>query len=243
MNAKKIDSFQLIPLMIVIVTTLVMATIIRFIVLAAGADTGTANLVLVIVIGVCVIIYLVISVVVGESFIPWVMKKLPKPNVPTLDEVPISTGNDDPTKPTLPLIATLKEEAEKLFIARRTEKLNVFLEYTHLTVGPYVSAEGLERLRDCIARYTREEALPDNLTPIRTDKLSNFDLFHFGRNMVEYFDIGKKYEVVPWLQMVFANLKDLEPSYIKGKLYTSETKRFTIPNTTDQPAYLARLKG
>lgn len=45
MNAKKIDSFQLIPLMIVIVTTLVMATIIRFIVLAAGADTGTANLV------------------------------------------------------------------------------------------------------------------------------------------------------------------------------------------------------
>ena len=85
MNAKKIDSFQLIPLMIVIVTTLVMATIIRFIVLAAGADTGTANLVLVIVIGVCVIIYLVISVVVGESFIPWVMKKLPKPNVPTLD--------------------------------------------------------------------------------------------------------------------------------------------------------------
>ena len=76
MNAKKIDSFQLIPLMIVIVTTLVMATIIRFIVLAAGADTGTANLVLVIVIGVCVIIYLVISVVVGESFIPWVMKKL-----------------------------------------------------------------------------------------------------------------------------------------------------------------------
>ena len=243
MNAKKIDSFQLIPLMIVIVTTLVMATIIRFIVLAAGADTGTANLVLVIVIGVCVIIYLVISVVVGESFIPWVMKKLPKPNVPTIDEVPISTGNDDPTKPTSPIIATLKEEAEKLFIARRTEKLNVFLEYTHLTVGPYVSAEGLERLRDCIARYTREEALPDNLTPIRTDKLSNFDLFHFGWNMAEYFDIGKKYEVVPWLQMVFANLKDLEPSYIKGKLYTSETKRFTIPNTTDLPAYLARLKG
>lgn len=101
----------------------------------------------------------------------------------------------------------------------------------------------MERLRDCIARYAREETLPDDLTPIRTEKLSNFDLFHFGWNMAEYFDIGRKYEVVPWLQKVFANLKELEPSYIKGKLYTSETKRFTIPNTTDLPAYLTRLKG
>lgn len=243
MDTKKIDSFQLIPLLLVIVATLVMATVIRFIVLAAGTDTGTANLVFVIVIGVCAIVYLVISVVVGESFLPWIFRKLPKPDVPAPIEVPVSTVRDEPTEPTLPPVAAIKEEAEKLFIARRTEKLNIFLEYTHLTVGPHVSAEGLERLRDCIARYAREEALPDDLTPIRTEKLSNFDLFHFGWNMAEYFDIGKKYEVVPWLQKVFANLKELEPSYIKGKLYTSETKRFTIPNTTDLPAYLARLKG
>lgn len=243
MDAKKIDSFQLIPLLLVIVATLVMATVIRFIVLAAGADTGTANLVLVIVIGVCAIVYLVISVVVGESFLPWIFRKLPKPDLPTPNEPQVSTVRDEQNEPVLPPIAAIKEEAEKLFIARRTEKLNVFLEYTHLTVGPYVSADGLECLRDCIARYAREEALPDDLTPIRTEKLSNFDLFHFGWNMAEYFDIGKKYEVVPWLQKVFANLKDLEPSYIKGKLYTSETKRFTIPNTTDLPAYLARLKG
>lgn len=242
MDAKKIDSFQLIPLLLVIVATLVMATVIRFIVLAAGADTGTANLVLVIVIGVCAIVYLVIALV-GESLIPWMFRKLPKPDVPTPNETPVSTDNNEPNEPVLPPIVAIKEEAEKLFIARRTEKLNVFLEYTHLTVGPHVSAEGLECLRDCIARYAREEALPDGLTPIRTEKLSNFDLFHFGWNMAEYFDIGKKYEVVPWLQKVFANLKELEPSYIKGKLYTSETKRFTIPNTTDLPAYLARLKG
>lgn len=243
MDAKKIDSFQLIPLLLVIVATLVMATVIRFIVLAAGTDTGTANLVFVIVIGVCAIVYMVISVVVGEAFLPWIFRKLPKPDVPASNEVPVSTERDEPKEPALPPVAAIKEEAEKLFIARRTEKLNIFLEYTHLTVGPYVSAEGLERLRDCIARYAREEALPDDLTPIRAEKLSNFDLFHFGWNMAEYFNIGKKYEVVPWLQKVFANLKELEPSYIKGKLYTSETKRFTIPNTTDLPAYLARLKG
>ena len=101
-------------------------------------------------------------------------------------------------------------------LARRTEKLNLFLEYTHLVLGPYVSAEGLERLRDCIASYAHEEALPTDLIPVRVEKLTNFDLFHFGWNMAEYFGIGKKYEVVPWLQQVFANLRELEPSYIKG---------------------------
>ena len=47
----------------------------------------------------------------------------------------------------------------------------------------------------------------------------------------------------PGCNRSFANLRELEPSYIKGKLYTSETKRFTIPNTTDLPAFLAKLKG
>lgn len=121
MDAKKIDSFQLIPLLLVIVATLVMATVIRFIVLAAGTDTGTANLFFVIVIGVCTIVYLVISVVVGESFIPWIFRKLPKPDVPTPNEPPVSTERDEPNEPALPPIVAIKEEAEKLFIARRTQ--------------------------------------------------------------------------------------------------------------------------
>ena len=245
MDEKKISNSSIIPLAIISVVCLIVATIIRFITLASGVDSGTANLVFAIVIGACVVLYLIIWAVLGESVIPWVMKKLIKPRstVPTPDRAPTSIQNDEPAEPALPSIAEIKENAEKQLIAKRTEKLNVFLEYTHLTVGPYVSAEGLERLRDCIARYASEEALPDDLVPIRAEKLSNFDLFHFGWNMAEYFNIGKKYEVVPWLQQVFANLKELEPSYIKGKLYTSETKRFIIPNTTDIPASIAKLKG
>ena len=42
---------------------------------------------------------------------------------------------------------------------------------------------------------------------------------------------------------ILPELRELEPSYIKGKLYTSETKRFIIPNTTDIPASIAKLKG
>ncbi|WP_147638599.1 magnesium transporter [Alistipes sp.] len=245
MDEKKISNSSIIPQAIISVVCLIIATLIRFIVLVSGVDSGTANLVFVIVIGICIVLYLIIWAVLGESVIPWVIKKLLKPRntVPIPDRTPVSIANDEPAEPALPSITEIKENAEKQLIAKRTEKLNLFLEYTHLTVGPHVSAEGLKRLCNCIARYAGEETLPDDLIPIRVEKLSNFDLFHFGWNMAEYFGIGKKYEVVPWLQQVFANLKELEPSYIKGKLYTSETKRFIIPNTTDIPASIAKLKG
>lgn len=162
MDEKKISNSSIIPLAIISVVCLIVATIIRFITLASGVDSGTANLVFAIVIGACVVLYLIIWAVLGESVIPWVMKKLIKPRstVPTPDRAPTSIENDEPAEPALPSIAEIKENAEKQLIAKRTEKLNVFLEYTHLTVGPYVSAEGLERLRDCIARYASEEALP-----------------------------------------------------------------------------------
>lgn len=245
MDEKKISNSPIIPLAIVIVVSLIVATLIRLIALANGADSGTANLVFVIVLGVCAILYLVISAVVGESFIPWVLKQFSAPKIPVSpqDEISILPAVEKPEAERMQPIGEIKEEAEKQFAAKREEKLRLFLEYTHFTVGPYVSAEGLQRLHDCIARYAHEETLPDDLTPIHTGKLSNLDLFHFGWNMAEYFGIGKKYEVVPWLQKVFANLRKLEPSYIKGKLFTSETKQFIIPNTTDIPASIAKLKG
>ena len=61
--------------------------------------------------------------------------------------------------------------------------------------------------------------------------------------MSEHFNVGKKYEVVPWLQFVFANLRDLESSYIKGKLSTPRRKHDLIPITDNIPEELARLKG
>ncbi len=244
MDEKKISNSQIIPLAIVIVISLIVATLIRLITLANGVDSGTANLVFAIVIGVCVVVYLTIWAVVGESFIPWVMKKLAlKRAIPQPDETTTLPATAQLPKPILPTIEETKDAAEKQHAAKRAQKLRVFLEYTHLTVGIYVSAEVLERLGEYISYYAQEEPLPIDLTPIRTEKLSNLDLFHFGWNMAEYFGISKKYEVVPWLQQVFANLRDLEPSYIKGKLFTSETKRFIIPNTTDIPASIAKLKG
>lgn len=244
MKNQKINS-QVILLLTVCIAGLMVAAAGRWIALGKDVDVSTANLVFAIIIVACTILYLIISVVVGESFIPWIMRKITKPLTTdsTPDNAPGTLGIEESPEPVLPNIAAIKEEAERQYAAKREEKLRLFLEYTHLVVGPYISAEGLEQLRDCIARYVHEEELPGGLVPIRTEKLLNFDLFHFGWNMVHYFNIGKKYEIVPWLQRVFANLRDLEPSYVKGKLYTSQTKQYKIPNTDDIAGYMACIKG
>ena len=97
-----------------------------------------------------------------------------------------------------------------------------------------------------------QESGSTELTPIRPQKLKNADqesrglgdvykrqLFHFGWNMAHYFGRPKQ-EVVPWLKSAFAPLAELEDSYIKGKLYSPQTRQFTIPNI---PGYMAEHGG
>ena len=180
MDKKKISNSPIIPWAITLVLCLAIATLIRLVALSKGVDSGTANLVFVIVMGCCVVLYLIIWAILGESLIPWMMKRFQNRQIVSPEQTPRVSTDASPTEQTLPSIAEIKTEAEQKLLARRAEKLNLFLEYTHLVLGPYVSAEGLERLRDCIARYTHEEALPSDLPPIRVEKLTNFDLFHFG---------------------------------------------------------------
>ena len=84
-----------------------------------------------------------------------------------------------------------------------------------------------------------QESGSTELTPIRPQKLKNAELFHFGWNMAHYFGRPKQ-EVEPWLKSAFAPLAELEDSYIKGKLYSPQTRQFTIPNI---PGYMAEHGG
>lgn len=78
----------------------------------------------------------------------------------------------------------------------------------------------LYRLNSCIELYAREDSLLDNLTPIKPKTLKNPDMFHFGWNMAHYFGYDKQ-DIVPSPKQVFLQLRDLEDSTIKGKLYDS----------------------
>lgn len=235
MDYRKINS-HIILLLIVFIAGLAIAMIGRLIVLEQGVDAGTANLTFVIIFGVCLIIYLIIMATLAHAIVPWIMKKLPdkkKPMVVIANDI-----SNERKRTQKPSIEDIRKDAEKRHIEKRNEEIDLFIEYSHLTMAPYVTDDELYHLDSYIELYARGESLPDNLTPINPKTLKNPDMFHFGWNMAHYFDYDKQ-DVVPWLKQVFFQLRNLEDSTIKGKLYDTQTRKYIIPNIDDIPKYLA----
>lgn len=236
MDYRKINS-QIILLLIILIVSVTISMIGRRVMIEKGFDAGTANLTFVIILGVCIVAFLAIMAALAHAIVPWIMKMLPSKKKPSPTVVQESLFNEKEETPKQ-FIKDIRQDAESRYIEKQNARINLFLEYSHLTMAPYVTDDELLRLDEYIQCYAREEALPNKLTPIRPDKLKNPDMFHFGWNMAHYFD-HKKQDVVPWLQHVFADLQELEYSYIKGKLHDSQTKKHTIPNIDDIPKYLA----
>jgi hypothetical protein len=237
MDYRKINS-HIILLLIVFVVGLAISMLGRLIVLDRGADTGIANLTFVIILGVCIIVYLIILATLAHIIVPWIMKKLPNKEKSAL----IITGNsvsNEKEKTSKQSAENIRQDSERRYIEKQNAKINLFLDYSRLTMAPYITDDELLRLDEYIRCYAGEESLPDNLIPIKPNKLKNHDMFHFGWNMAHYFG-HKKQDVVLWLQSVFLDLQELEFSYIKGKLYDAQTEKYTIPNIDDIPQYLAK---
>ena len=177
------------------------------------------------------------------------------PALPAEDPTPTPAQQEIPavdTKKTKPVhtatielspavdIEKIKQSADQQYIERFKAKIDLFKRYTHTVIGPYVTAGELARLDEYVDRYAIEEKLSKEIQPVKPEKLTNHDLFHFGWNMAHYFD-QKKQDVVPWLQKVFKQLGGLEPSYIKGKLYDGQSTRYAIANIDDIPEFMAEL--
>jgi len=81
MDYRKINSHIILSL-IVLLVGVVISMLGRRIMLEKGFDAGTANITFLIILGVCVIGYLVILATLAHSIIPWVMKKLPMKTKP-----------------------------------------------------------------------------------------------------------------------------------------------------------------
>jgi hypothetical protein len=229
MDYRKINSHIILSLIVLLVGVII-SMLGRRIMLEKGFDAGTANLTFVIILGVCVIGYLVILATLAHSIIPWVMKKLPKKIKPaaTIVEENASVANEKEEMPERQSIEDIRQNAEKQRIENQTAKISLFLEYSHLTMAPYITDDELLRLDEYIRCYAREKSLPKDIIPIKPAKpLKNPDIFHFGWNMAQYFDFPKQ-DVAPWLQQVFVSLQELEHSYVKGKLHDSQTKKHMI---------------
>lgn len=236
MDFRKINSYVIL-LAIVVVVGLLVSMVARLVILAKGADTGTANLVFIIVMGICMIFYLTVMAAfssVADFVADKIFPNIAGKNLTTAESEIIETADNISEND----IEHIKQEANKQFIERQREQIELFRRYAHREVGPYITSNELVRLDRYIEYYALQESGPTELTPIRPQKLKNADLFHFGWNMAHYFGRPKQ-EVVPWLKSAFAPLAKLEDSYVKGKLYSPQTRQFIIPNIADIPQYMA----
>lgn len=240
MDFRKINSYVIL-LAIVVVVGLLVSTVARLVILAKGVDTGTANLVFIIMLGICAIAYLTI-LAAFSSVVDFVTDKI----LPKIARKKAITAQANMLPPIADIfdrdVEQIKQAADKRFIERQREQIDLFRRYAHREIGPYIHSDELVQLDHHIEYYALQECGPIELAPIRPQKLKNADLFHFGWNMAHYFGRPKQ-EVVSWLKSVFAPLAELEDSYIKGKLYSPQTRQFTIPNIADIPKYMAEHDG
>jgi hypothetical protein len=243
MDYRKVNSHIILSLIVLLVGVTI-SMLGRRIMLEKGFDAGTANLTFVIILGLCVIGYLVILATLAHSIIPLVMKKLPMKNKPSPTVIKENTtvASEKEDIPERQSIDDIRQNAEKQRIEKQTAKINLFLEYSHLTMAQYVTDDELLRLDEYIRCYAREESLPMDIIPIKPSKLKNPDMFHFGWNMAHYFGYDKQ-DVVAWLQAVFFGQNKLSFSTIKGKLYDYQTQKYNIPNMDDIPKYMSGKKS
>ena len=227
----------IILLAIVVVVGLLVAMLARLTILAKGADVGTANLVFLIVLGTCAIFYLVV-LSVSSGVIDIFSRKQALGRI-RRESADVSGM---PNEPSIIEINRIKQETDRKYFDSQKEKLNLFLHYTQNTLGPYITEVELSKLVHYVECYAWQQPLPYDLLPVKPKRLKNADLFHFGWNMANYYGQPKQ-EVVPWLKSVFVPLAELEDSYVKGKLYDGQTKKYIIPNIEDLEAYMSEQKG
>lgn len=135
MDLRKINSYMIL-LAIVVVVGLFVSTVARLVILAKGVDAGTANLVFLIMLGTCAIAYLTILAAfssiadfIADKILPKIARKkaltAEATRIPPIDDIPDSD------------VEQIKQEADKRFLERQKEQIELFRRYGHREVGPY----------------------------------------------------------------------------------------------------------
>ena len=190
------------------IAAVLIAVAVRYGCLAGGLDAGTANLVFAVVLAVEAVVYLLLV----KSIVRFVENRLAKRNEKKARSIAI--GSPVPAEETT---------YDRIVRERFEESVAVFREYTAKVIGPHISADELARLDGYIESFAKEQPLGET-EPLKvpSHKISNNDLYHYGWNLWHHFRSGradKRQEcAVEWLKAVFANLANVEPGTIKGKL-------------------------
>lgn len=220
---------QIILYVLVACVAMAIATLARISAVSLGADSFSAFIVFVVVIGIEVVVYLSIHVILQSLMLPWIEKLLlkipyfknksrPKPTVKSIPE----SITEQPSPLTLD---DIRNEQQQNKVKEQEEKLNIALDYTRKAFALYVSDQHIELLCNNVKVYANKLDL-ENLQPIKVNKeLAQIDVLHFGWNIWNHFRVGKQIEVARFLKTVFPDiLKEAEIDSIKSHLKDDELK-------------------
>lgn len=129
MDFRKINSYVIL-LAIVVVVGLLVSMAVRFVILAKGVDTGTANLVFLIMLGICAIAYLTI-LAAFSSVADFVTDKI----LPKIARKKAITAEANMLPPIADIfdrdVEQIKQAVDKRFIERQREQIDLFRRYAH----------------------------------------------------------------------------------------------------------------
>jgi hypothetical protein len=205
---------------------LIIATLARISAFSLGVDDFTAFMVFAVVLGIEVAAYLSIHIVLQGLMLPWIARillKVPYFRNKTKSTSPINKITNHITEPAS--LEDIRNEQLQRKASEQEEKLNIALNYTRRTFAPYISDGQIEILCGNIQLYADKLNL-EKLRSIKTSKdLSSVDICHFGWNIWNHFNVGKRIEIAHFLKRVFPDiLKDVEVESIKSHLKDDELK-------------------
>ena len=92
-----------------------------------------------------------------------------------------------PNEPGITEINRIKQETDRKYSDSQKEKQNLFLHYTQYTLGPYITEVELSKLVHYVECYIWQQPLPDDLHPVKPERLKSANFFLFGWNMANYY--------------------------------------------------------
>lgn len=215
---------QIILYLIVVVMSVALAAVARWVAVSAGADDFTAMVTFLGAIGLCGIVYLTIRLIFGEPLIKLMGKFLPAPKIKAGEQ---EEENPDPideavkTQSVTTLLDLDKLREERLLVAKneREQKRQIALAYTQKTFAPHLTDDDMKSMLYNIDLYA-ENKIENGVKPVRVKGLLSSDLYHFGWNIWNHFKVVDQMQTAKFLQEVFKDaLKNVgSTDTIKKKL-------------------------
>jgi hypothetical protein len=190
--------------------------IVRIMLVDKGVDEFSANTVFLLITGVGVLSYCVLTVVIQGLLDKTVKLFFSK-----------SKKKENEQKTAKPLsLDEIRAEKQKELDQQNIERINIAIQYTQKIFAPYISDADMGLLCKYIKMYAEGNNFENlSIQPIQTKGLTTIDICHFGWNIWNHFNTTDQWGVSQFLKKVFEEkMKEMELETVKKKLKIFESK-------------------